>query len=294
MRHSAAFQASQPFSIHEWRRILTRSEHPSNLSQSRLNESLIRGLPEDIRGEVWYYLSQAAEKKAQYPPGFYEMLERECSDEVSDLIARDVNRTMPSHPLFVEHDGPGQSRLTLLLRAYAAFDENVRYCQGMNFIGAVLILYLPQPEDAFWVFVQLLSERSWKKVFYDKTPKLKSLLTSLDQQVEKRLPEIYAHCLAQNTKPAEPFIQFFVSIFCTDCPLDMSIRILDVFIHEGDHVLFVVILRMLQAKRGVILGLEGGELHTYLRKRLAEECCQELGLEFLLTALHQGGSSPWP
>jgi len=240
---------------------------------------------------VWYYLSQAAEKKAQYRPHFYHELEMECGVEDRDMIARDVGRTLPTHPLFSELDGQGQDRLGRLLRAYAAFDENVRYCQGMNFIGAVLVLYLPQPEDAFWVFVQILSERGWKKVFYPNTPKLKSLLTSLNQQVEKRFPDIYAHCQAQSIEPAQPLSQFFISIFCTDCPLDMSIRILDVFIHEGDHVLFVVILRMLQAKRGVIVGLEGAELYNYLRKRLATECCQELGLEFLLTALHQGVAS---
>lgn len=290
MRHSSAPQATHPFSFSEWRRILARSEHPSNLSQSRLNESLTRGLPEDIRGEIWYYLSRAAEKRAQYPPGFYLSLIRECGNEDRDMIARDVPRTLPSHPLFLEPDGPGQSRLSALLRAYAAFDENVRYCQGMNFIGAVLVLYLPQPEEAFWVFVQLLSERGWKKVFYPNTPKLKSLLTSLNQQVEKRFPDIYAHCQAQGIEPAQPFAQFLISIFCTDCPLAMSIRILDVFIHEGDHVLFVVSLRMLQAKRAVIVGIEGEGLYTYLRKRLAAECCQELGLEYLLTALHQGGS----
>ena len=281
----------QPFTRSEWSRILSRNEYPSNLSQSRLNESLVQGLPEDQRGAIWYYLSGAADKKAQYPPDYYQTLIRDCSESDREIIGRDVPRTLPEHPQFLAANGPGQTQLTEVLCAYAAYDENIRYCQGMNFIAAVLVLYLPQSEAAFWVFVQLLTERGWKKVFYPNTPKLKSLLNSLNQQVEKRFPDIYDHCMTQSIEPAQPFAQFFISLFCTDCPLPMSVRFLDVFMNEGEHVLFVLILRMLQGKRNAILSLQGDELYTYLRKRLAAECCQEFGLQFLLTALHQGSKS---
>jgi hypothetical protein len=35
----------------------------------------------------------------------------------------------------------GIASLRRLLRAYAAFDEELGYCQSLNFIGATLLLY---------------------------------------------------------------------------------------------------------------------------------------------------------
>lgn len=49
------------------------------------------------------------------------------------MIARDLGRTFPEHPLFVS--GDGQAQLGRLLRTYALHDEEVGYCQGQG--GAV-------------------------------------------------------------------------------------------------------------------------------------------------------------
>jgi hypothetical protein len=64
------------------------------------------------------------------PPG--EAVQR-CMggvEPVDDVIARDLGRTFPEHPLFVA--GDGQARLGRLLRAYALHDEEVGYCQGQG------------------------------------------------------------------------------------------------------------------------------------------------------------------
>ena len=82
-------------------------------------------------------------------------------------------------------------------------------------------------------------------------------MKSLDQQIEKRFPDVYEHCRREGLEPSQPFAQFVICLFCTDCPIEMSLRVLDLFLYEGDHVLFVVILRIIQAKRVVIIGLKG-------------------------------------
>lgn len=46
------------------------------------------------------------------------------------VIARDLGRTFPEHPLFV--GGDGQVKLGRLLRAYALHDEEIGYCQGQG------------------------------------------------------------------------------------------------------------------------------------------------------------------
>jgi hypothetical protein len=80
--------------------------------------------------------------------------------QVQDIIERDIHRTFPKHTMFSnnsrnsctddadtqghqqsaaslddEHDG--QASLRRVLRAYSAYDTEIGYCQGMNFIAAV-------------------------------------------------------------------------------------------------------------------------------------------------------------
>ena len=78
--------------------------------------------------------------------------------EVVEAIMRDVGRTFPSVAGFEPGDnasssGPGRPpgrrarSLANVLIAYAAFDPSVSYCQGMNFLGGLLLLYLDSDGD---------------------------------------------------------------------------------------------------------------------------------------------------
>lgn len=44
-----------------------------------------------------------------------------------------------------------------VLKAYAAHNPDVGYCQAQAPIAAILLMHLP-PEQAFWVFVQINEE----------------------------------------------------------------------------------------------------------------------------------------
>jgi hypothetical protein len=66
---------------------------------------------------------------AQLPPA-HEPMPQGGLESVDDIIGRDLGRTFPEHPLFME--GDGQARLGRLLRAYALRDPETGYCQGMG------------------------------------------------------------------------------------------------------------------------------------------------------------------
>jgi hypothetical protein len=46
----------------------------------------------------------------------------------------------------------GQASLRRVLRAYSAYDAEVGYCQGMNFIAAMFITFMSE-EESFWLLV---------------------------------------------------------------------------------------------------------------------------------------------
>lgn len=61
--------------------------------------------------------------------------------------------------------GKGVQSLTNILKAYAAMDPEVGYCQGMNFLAGVLLTYLPSEADAYGALVLLMKERHLRELY---------------------------------------------------------------------------------------------------------------------------------
>ena len=55
-------------------------------------------------------------------------------------------------PAHIFDGAGGQARLRRVLKAYSAYDREIGYCQGMNFIAA-MFLTLMSEERAFWMLV---------------------------------------------------------------------------------------------------------------------------------------------
>lgn len=65
---------------------------------------------------------------------------QDCASE--QVILRDINRTFPAHDYFKEAGGVGQDALYKISKAYAVYDEEVGYCQGLSFLAAALLLHV--------------------------------------------------------------------------------------------------------------------------------------------------------
>lgn len=61
--------------------------------------------------------------------------------------------------------GKGVQSLMNILKAYAALDPEVGYCQGMNFLAGVLLMYLPSEADAYGALVVLMQQRGLRELY---------------------------------------------------------------------------------------------------------------------------------
>ena len=73
-------------------------------------------------------------------PLIVEWLLQDCSSD--QVIQRDINRTFPAHDFFKEAGGVGQDSLYKISKAYAVYDEEIGYCQGLSFLAASLLLHV--------------------------------------------------------------------------------------------------------------------------------------------------------
>ena len=87
-------------------------------------------------------------------------------------IERDLSRTFPRHPYFLEDlGGKGHHKLRRVLIGFSNLEKEIRYVQGMNFIVAQLLLHCSE-SMAFWLFVALIEDCQMREVY---GPKLAGL-----------------------------------------------------------------------------------------------------------------------
>jgi hypothetical protein len=176
----------------------------SNIDRAKIIKSLTLGVPNNIRGQIWRYLSNCNNESVKYENNyFYKLLEIK-NEEAEHLIKKDIERTIlqlgdKDYALSIVKEK--RNKLYNVLKAYSVFDPQVGYCQGMNFIVLIILMNIYSQRKAFWVLVQLMFEKNWRYYFIDGTPRLMSTLDKLVGGIQTKISDLYEHLEKENVRP---------------------------------------------------------------------------------------------
>nr|CAD7410066.1 unnamed protein product [Timema cristinae] len=168
--------------LESWAEVLARWTSTKQRPR-KLSSLVLAGIPEALRGE-----------------------ESVCEN----VIQRDINRTFPAHDFFKEAGGVGQDSLYHISKAYAVYDSEVGYCQGLSFLAATLLLHV-----------------------------------SPDIPLAEQLPQLWQHFSDKGVESHMFASQWFLTLFTARFPLYFVFHILDVFLLQGVDTLFQVALALL-------------------------------------------------
>lgn len=113
------------------------------------------------------------------------------TDKLSFEINKDLKRTAVGHEKYKIDFNTGENPLFNVLNAYAHFDPEINYCQGMNFVTALLLKHLEYEEDAFFTLVHVMKVHGWRGCFSTGMEKLKEFVGFFECVIETAFPEIH-------------------------------------------------------------------------------------------------------
>lgn len=268
-----------------------------------------KGIPPAWRGAAWFYYAGGPKILANNRGVYEQMLKRVTDGKLKEVcredIERDLYRTFPDNVRFKRGAAPaatGQDssdptpahsrnnstqsanplprapgsepviieQLRRVLSAFAIFNPSIGYCQSLNFLGGMLLLFVESEEQAFWllniitrVYLPGTHEMNLEGSKVDLSVLMAELQTTLPSVWTKISDDGYttdikkkprrrhrgaAPLAADNLPPVTlALTAWFMSCFIGTLPTETTLRVWDVFFYEGSKTLFRVALAIFKA-----------------------------------------------
>ncbi|KAL8195389.1 hypothetical protein R6Q57_025792 [Mikania cordata] len=219
-----------------------------------LKKLIRKGIPPALRPKVWFALSGAAKKKSTVPDSYYDDLTMAVQDKITPAtkqIDHDLPRTFPGHPWL---DTPkGHAAVRRVLVGYSFRDSDVGYCQGLNYVAALLLLVMKTEEEAFWMLAVLLEDVLVNDCYTDNLSGCHVDQRVFKDLLTKKCPRLSAHLEVLGFDVSLVATEWFLCLFSKSLPSETTMRVWDVLFHEGAKVLFNVALAIFKLKEEELL-----------------------------------------
>ncbi len=254
-----------------------------------------KGIPPEWRGAAWWHYAQGPSILAKHPGEYDALVQRadrgEAKEIDSEAIERDLHRTFPDNLRFQFPGGqPGGadasprpdepklvSSLRRVLRAFSMYNPRIGYCQSLNFLAGLLLLFVETEEQCFWllnVITRLYLPGTHETSLEGSKVDLGVLMAALQDSMpavwakvggelddlpvpaaappaprhatlgrKSRRPKLTAAAALDRLPPITLCMTaWFMSCFIGTLPIETTLRVWDVFFYEGSKTLFRVAL----------------------------------------------------
>ena len=100
-----------------------------------------------------------------------------------------------------------------VLRTFALHNPKVEYCQGMNYVGGLLIMVFKDPEVVLKALVMIVDRFDLGDLFNQELPKLKTFFYQMDRLVGLVDEELQEHFKEEGLSTTLFASAWFITIF---------------------------------------------------------------------------------
>ncbi|KAF7273174.1 USP6 N-terminal-like protein [Rhynchophorus ferrugineus] len=225
--------------------------------KEKLHSRVYKGIPNSLRSDAWCKLLQVDKIKKENRGKYQEMLKlaRKHSTDARQIDS-DVNRQFREHLHYRERYSIKQQMLFNVLTAYAMYNSEVGYCQGMSGLAGVLLMYMDE-EDAFWAMHILLTDPKYAMhgLYKEGFPKLTRFLAHHDKILTKLLPKVKKHFDKHGLDTILYSLKWFFVCFIERVPFNLCLRIWDIYLLDGERVVTAMAYTILKMHKRNLLKL---------------------------------------
>ena len=109
-------------------------------------------------------------------------------------------------------------------------------------------------------------------MFVDKCPKLIENLFKFDTMLKEEQPELSAHMEENGVMVNSCFAHYFLTLCCQNVPIEFSKRIMDMFLYNGEQVLFDVLLKIVTTTKDDAMKLVEEKLFAFFKNDIMDIC----------------------
>jgi len=232
-----------------------------------------RGVPDVLRWRIWPIFLDIASLRAARPGLYASHFGHSIPADLDHVIDADVTRTMPMHQLFwKEGAASGVESLRSVLRAYADFEPEVGYCQGMSFIAGMLLLNSGDDEEAFLMLVQFMRQLKYTEAFKPGFPQAKRWMEQFKYLANRKYPATMNRLNALGVEPELFVDKWYLTALGYNFPHAAVFRLWDIMLSS-------LSIKIVTQAGLTVLGLSRLKLNT-------------LGFEDTLSFLQRGFAAP--
>eukprot|EP00347_Sterkiella_histriomuscorum_P015391 403357196 len=186
-----------------------------------------------------------------------------------NMIKKDVERTFTNYSCFQQPQM--QIALMRVLIAYAHYEPQISYVQGMNFVAASL-LYHAGEVASFWLLLALMDQYKLKEIYKQNLPGLKLHESAIQQLGQQYLSEVFEHLEKSDIQICYFSTEWIMSLFLSCIPLRINAVYLNEFFENKWTSFYKVAIALLQHLQKKILQLDEFPAIIGLIKQAREGC----------------------
>lgn len=163
------------------------------------------------------------------------------------LIGFDMPRTFTLLQFF-DANGPLYPGLQSVLEAYVVYRPDLGYVQGMSFLASMLLLNL-EPPAAFTVLANILNLPVEKAFYGMNVPLIDAYSLAVDAMIAECVPRIGRLFQKYEISSRMFLLEWVMTLYAKALPLDIAAHVWDLFMLEGEIVIFRVAVALVHLFR---------------------------------------------
>ncbi|VDL28775.1 unnamed protein product [Hymenolepis diminuta] len=250
------------------------SEETDHASSSTHPRTLLRQISFNVTGVETLTIPRkvlTAPPTPLAPPPSLSISGDLSSNEESSLqvIQLDVSRTFPMLGVF-QSEGSHLRNLHDLLAAYVAYQPTLGYLQGMSFIAGILLIVMDDIYTAFIAFATLMNRPSFYAFYSLDESEFATYFGAFDALLEEKIPKLSHHLKACRLDSKLYLFDWLFTVFSRSLPLEVDLRIWDLFLRDGEAALILAALGILKMYEDQLLLYDFDHLASFLTGPMPE------------------------